>query len=173
MSSYLFGDFFSEKADALRRKKARDELVKGGVNIFFDDEMNFVNDELLHMLRERPSNHNNVSFCLASVEERINCEDLLFPFGVYTQEELFPDGTEGSRDQFNQLSLENLNTLRDAIAKMFEVFEPKSFRLFVDEGFDTGGWKVCCCTREEMIQDIYRQVVDEGILDEKIYLLNG
>lgn len=173
MSSYLFGDFFSEKADAFWRKKARDELVKDGVNIFFDDEMNFVNDELLQMLKEHSSDHSNISFCLASVEERINCEDLLFPFDVYTQEELFPDGTEGSRERFNQLSLENLNTLKNAVAKMFEVFEPQSFRLFVDEGFDTGGWKVYRCTREEMIQDIYRQVTDEGILDEKIYLLNG
>lgn len=172
MSCFIFGDFFSERADDLSRGKIWDDLVKGGVYIFFDEQMNDVYNEILQMLKEHPSNHSNVSFCLTSINQKYNSEDLLYPFDKYTEEELFPDGAEGNREIYMQLCLENLNPLKDAITKILDVFEPKSFRFFTTVGYDTE-FDVCYCTKDEMTDDIYRQVTEEIELDSKIYVLKN
>lgn len=170
MSSFIFGDFFSKKTDIFFRKKIRDALVKDGVNIYFDDQMNDVYCEMSHMLNEHPSNDSNIRFCLTSVSEIYNCEDLLYPDGLYTEEELFPDGIEGSRERYEQLSMENLNSLKNAITKMLDVMETKFLRVFITDGYDTE-FDVYCCTTEEMIKDIHNQVTEHIALDSKIYML--
>lgn len=172
MSCFIFGDFFSEKTDDLSREKIWDELVKGGVYIFFDEQINDVYNEILQMLKEHPSSHSNASFCLTSISQKCNCEDLLYPDDQYTEEELFPDGKEGSREIYMQLCLENLNPLKDAITKILDFFQPQFFRFFTTEGYDTE-FDVCYCTTEEMIDDIYRQVTEEIGLDSKIYVLKN
>lgn len=172
MSSFIFGDFFSEKTDILLRKKIEDVLVKDRVNIYFDEQMNDIYCEISHMLNEHPSSNSNVSFCLTSVSEMYNCEDLLYPDGLYTEEELFPDGEEGSRERYEELSLENLNSLKNAITKILDILETKFLRVFITNGYDTE-FNICCCTIEEMITDIYKQVTEHIALDSKIYLLKN
>lgn len=170
MSHIIFGDFFSEKTDSLSRKKIEDELVKNGVYIFFDKQMNFY-DDIYQMLKEHPSGISNISFCLTSTYQKYNSEDLLYPYDKYTLEELFPDGLEGRRERYEELSLKNLSQLKNSISIMLDIFEPHFFRVFTTSGYDTE-FDVFNCTKEGMIHDIFRQVNEGFELRSRIYLLN-
>jgi len=62
MRHFLFGDFFSERTDPLARKTLQEELVKDGVYIYFNEQMDDISCEMSHMLREHPSDNDNVLF---------------------------------------------------------------------------------------------------------------
>lgn len=171
MSHILFGDFFSEKTDSLSKEKIRAKLAEDDVYIFFDEQMNFYND-VFQMLAENKSNNSNTSFCLTSINQKYNSDDLLYPFDKYGEDELFPDGTEGDREWYEQLCLQNLTQLQNSVTKILEFLEVKFFRIFITDGYDTE-LDVCCCTIEEMIKDIYRQVTEDIGLNSKIYLLEN
>ena len=75
---------------------------------------------------------------------------------------------ESGREKFEALCSENLKLLQKELKLFIERYQPKNFRIYVSLAYDVE-FEVVHCTMEEMITDIFNQVVDGFILDSKIY----
>lgn len=91
MSHIIFGDFHKSIMSEETINKIKKELYFDNILIYFDKEINF-NKEVVQMLAENFNIYNNRKFCITSISQKYNSEDLLFPYDIYSQEDLFPDG---------------------------------------------------------------------------------
>ncbi len=165
MSHILFGDFKSDYINKDLIEKLRKEVLKKGVLFHFKDEINFYND-VNRMIQENV-NINNNTFCITSVNQKYNSDDLLFPYDKYTDEELFPN-TEEDRTQFEKLCCQNIMILKNGISKMRELLQTQNLRVFIVEGYDDN-FSIIKCSEDEMFQDILKQVINSFNLKPKIY----
>ncbi len=164
MSHILFGDFYLNEIESSIMKDLQSRWLQKGILIMFDHELLF-NKELCAMLDEHGITGKK-RFCITTIIQKYNSDDLLFPYDKYSSVELFPNGDD--RTYFEKVCLDNLLVLQEVILDIKEMFKFKELRIFVTEGYDTE-FVIKKCSVQEMINDINSQVVRSFILESVIY----
>ena len=167
MSHIVFGDFTYNPANKNKESELKNTLLLEGILVYLNQEINF-NTDVVKMLKENSINCINEVFCITSVEQKYNSEDLLFPYGIYAEGELFPNGED--RVAFEKICFENLQIINKGIKKLRDILQPKNLRIFVTTGYDN--FSNIKCSQEFMIEDIGKQVISSFSLESKIYELD-
>lgn len=167
MSHIIFGDFTIDSINQHMEIELKNALLLEGILVYLNEEVDF-NIDVVKMLKENSINLNNEVFCITSVEQKYNSEDLLFPYDNYAEDELFPNGED--RVMFEKICLDNLQPLNKGIKKLRDILQPKNLRIFVTMGYDNN-FRIIKCSQESMIEDIGKQVITSFNLESKIYEL--
>ena len=167
MSHIIFGDFCKENINKNTINEIKIKLRMKGLIIDFDKELNRYYD-VNKMLVENAVKKRNGVFCITSMVNKLDSEDLLFPYENYSQKELFPNGDD--RTVFEKICKKNLELFHSGIKELVRLLTPKTLRIFIVSGYDNN-FQIVNCTIEDMIKDIETQVLDYFELDSKMYNL--
>ncbi|MCI8670034.1 MAG: hypothetical protein HFI34_11045 [Lachnospiraceae bacterium] len=163
MSHMLFGDF-NYKADKEQKYSLKRNMESNKILLFFDEEVeNF--KEVTQMLNENTKGYNS-RFCITSVLQKYNSDDILFPYDKHSDEDLFPNGDD--RKHFEKLCYNNLKILQNVIETMKQKLDIDILRIFVVEGYDTN-FVLEDCNIYQMINSIYLQIKESFFLESSIY----
>jgi hypothetical protein len=133
MSHIVFGDFKATEEAILSFRKKLIESISNDVLFWCDEEIYFYPD-IHRMIEENNSGDRKHTFCVTTESQTRNSEGLLFPYANYSQEELFPNGTD--RSVFDEKCREILSKLLDVLRLLNSVDGIDEVRLFVTEGYD-------------------------------------
>ena len=166
MSHFIFGDFKS----SVFNNKEKENIVKCGkendVLFWFNDETEFCED-IGRMINENSPIQDAERFCITSVLQRLNSEDLLLPFDGYDNKELFPLGGE-NRKTFETITIRHLERFEKMITYFKTVVRADKLRFFIVEGYDIN-FPVIRCSLNEMFADIVKQAIGDACYESKIY----
>lgn len=172
MSEFLFGDFYSKHLEKEQVIATKAYFLKRDAFIWFDNEITFHNNtesygSIQQMLHENPSENNNHTFFITTKTQPDNSYDLLYPWDKYKVAEKNSDDTLKEKTD-EELCDNNLNILHNLLLHFIENVQPKSMRVFVVVGYDpefqNEKFRI-----DEMIDDLKRQVKEDGSLDSVIY----
>jgi hypothetical protein len=162
MSHILFAEYTAKN---YKKEALKVYAKKYDVYYWFNNEITFY-AAIHEMYNENKILENSELFCLTSKFQPINSDDLLLPFDKYEQKELFPNGN--NRKVFEQLCRKNLNEFDNIITNFIEIAKPLYLRIFVTEVYDIG-FKIVKCSVNDMLEDMYKQIIHWGSLGSKIY----
>ena len=115
-------------------------------------------------------NENNaidaIRFCLTTQTQPCNSEDLLIPSFDSNDDNLCCK--TDNRTEFNQMCLNNLNVLKHALNFIINNSYVSNVKVFITEGYDDD-FDLKECTIDDMIKDIYLQVINHLSVDSTIY----
>ncbi len=163
MSHMLFGDF-NYKVDNEQKNSLKRYLESMNILLFFDEEVGEF-EEVSQMLNENEKGYKG-RFCITSVLQKYNSDDILFPYDKYSNVDLFPNGDD--RRHFEELCYNNLMILQNVIETMEQKLDIDTLRIFVVEGYDTN-FVVKDCNIYQMINSLYLQVKESFFLESYIY----
>ena len=166
MSYILFGEFQSCNVNEFVIKEIKQYAVKEDVYFLFNEEIAY-DDDIRKMLSGHNAFKNDGIFFITTYCQPYNSDELLDPEDKYKQDELFPNQDTDDRTTFNRLYKEHFDRFVRVFKHFLILFKPQRIRVFVTEDYDTG-FKVKKCSFEEMIDDIFRQIIGIG-LDSIIY----
>ena len=119
------------------------------------------------MLEENHRAGNTDIFFISSYEQPLNSDDVLEVWDRYSNEELFPNGSN-DRAVFNECCAESLMRLAAVLGHLIEMLRPTSLRVFLPE--DDHNVPVKRMTVDEMIDDVLQQLTGAlGFIDSAIY----
>lgn len=167
MSHIIFGDFHKDSVNHHIKSALKNALLIDGILVYLNEEVDF-NTDVTRMLKENSIDLNNGVFCITSITQKYNSEDLLFPYDNYAEDELFPNGED--RTTFELICLDNLQPLNKGIKKLRDTLQPENLRIFVTMGYDDN-FNNLKCSQAAMIEDIGKQVIRSFDLESKIYEL--
>lgn len=167
MSHIIFGDFIRKSIDKHMENELKNALLLDGILVYLNEEVDF-NTDVIRMLKENSIDSNHKLFCITSIEQKYNSENLLFPYDNYSEDELFPDKED--RVVFEKVCFKNLQLLDKGIKKLRDILLPEKLRIFITMGYDDN-FTTLKCTQEAMIEDIGKQVITSFNLESKIYEL--
>lgn len=166
MSHFIFGTFDSSVFSEQKALLVKEKLEQSNIKVLFNQELSFCND--LERMLENNGGSEYYTFCFTSTGQEFNSDDVIFPYDLYDEDELFPNGDD--RSHFNNICGEHINRLKFVVEQLITMLNTKNIRVFTVDGFDDSFTKLNISI-DGMIDDILEQVKITFSLNSKIYEL--
>lgn len=166
MSHFIFGTFCLDETKKYIVEDLKEELSAWGIILTVNEFPYF--EDISRMLNENLYASDVTKFALSSVRQPYNSDDILYPYDKYSNQELFDDSD--NQIKFKELCLNHLNVLKKIINTINDNPYTTKVQIMISEGYDNH-FLTQYMTVEEMVRDIYSQVISSFSLESKIYLI--